>query len=138
MQRFSRCLIYFPVALLIAVFSAFVACGQEDVYQIQYSDVFGDLRRPMVEFPHDLHIEALEDIGCGACHHAPDPDTGALVYMEDEETSCIECHGADSQGDTPALREAFHGSCTVCHRRIRKTEGASAGPTTCGECHIPE
>ena len=44
-------------------------------------------------------------------------------------------HVAKEQEDVPALREAFHGSCTGCHRKMGKAEGMFKGPTTCGECH---
>lgn len=142
MRKISGILIYILAAASVGIFSVSTTLAQEEVYRIEYSDIFGALRRPVVEFPHEAHVETLENSECGACHHAPDPDTGKLVYMEDEEVSCVECHGADKQEDTPALREAFHGSCTVCHRRMRnrmrKSNTVATGPTTCGECHIPE
>jgi len=136
MHRIGSRFLSFLAVALAGIFSFSIGLAQEDVYDIAYTDILGGLRRPAVYFPHDMHMEALEDAGCGACHHAPDPDTGKLVYMEDEEVSCVECHGADALGDTPALREAFHGSCTVCHRKMKKTGTSAGGPTTCGECHI--
>jgi hypothetical protein len=124
-------------AVLLAMAGpGFPGAGDEEMMEIGHEDVFGRLKRPPVQFPHDLHMEALEDPGCGACHHAPDPDTGKLVYVEGEETGCIECHQAGKQDGTPALREAYHGSCNTCHRqRIRAR--MPSGPTTCGECHQP-
>ena len=105
--------------------------AQEDTYELAHEDVFGELQRPPVKFPHDVHMDALE---CGACHHEYDDDEGALVPVDDPDTGCVECHGAKKKGNQPALREAFHGSCTVCHRAMAK-KGEDSGPTTCGECH---
>jgi len=127
--------------LLGAIGAVFILAGlenpvasQEDSYEIGYQEIFGKLQRPPVTFPHDLHITSLDEEGCGVCHHAYDKSKGALVPAEGEETTCTECHGAKETGTTPALREAYHGSCTVCHRALIR-QGKGAGPTTCGECH---
>ena len=133
MKQLNR-LAVFAVILSLAP----LAMAQEDIYRLAYEDIFGKLRRPAVDFDHEGHSAALEDEGCGACHHAPDKDTGRLVYVEDEEVSCSECHGADPDGEAPALRQAFHGSCNQCHRKRVKTVNNFKGPTTCGECHVPE
>jgi Class III cytochrome C family len=110
------------------------AVAQEDTYELAHEDVFGKLQRPPVTFPHDIHMDGLE---CGACHHVYDEDEGALVPVDDPDTGCTECHGAHKEGDQPALREAYHGGCTACHReKARKSE--KTGPTTCGECHKKE
>lgn len=123
--------------MMCALGAVSLAKAQEDVYHLAYNEIFGNLRRPAIDFAHEDHVVALDEQGCGACHHAPDPDTGQLVYAEDEELSCIECHGAKKEGKTPGLREAFHTSCTGCHRRMGKTAKNFKGPTTCGECHTP-
>jgi hypothetical protein len=102
---------------------------------IQHDDIFGKRKRPPVAFDHDLHMAALEENGCGACHHSWDDAAGQLVYMEGEELNCIECHLAEKEDGIPALREAYHGNCTACHRKRIKTKQLPAGPTTCGECH---
>ena len=91
-------------------------------------------QRPTPDFDHTLHEEALEDAGCGVCHHVFDDTQKALVYSEGEEASCTECHLDKTDDDTLALREANHASCTVCHRDLKKNK-QTAGPTTCGECH---
>jgi hypothetical protein len=113
------------------------AMAQEETYRLEYKDIFGKLRRPGIDFNHEKHVVALDKQGCGACHHTPDPKTGQLVYIEGEETVCSDCHGAKPDDGTPALREAFHGSCNKCHRQMRKTYKDFKGPTTCGECHQP-
>lgn len=135
MPKMSTNLICFLAASLLVIFTTGTVSAQDEFYRIEYTDIFGDLRRPAVEFPHDAHMELLEDEGCGACHHAPDDDTGELVYVEDEEIGCVECHGAAQMESEPALREAFHESCTGCHRQTGKLDGTFTGPTTCGECH---
>jgi hypothetical protein len=126
------------ILILAAIGSMFLlvqmggwALAQEDTYDLAHEDVFGRLERPPVTFPHDLHMDALE---CGACHHEYDDEEGALVPVDDPDTGCAECHGARKEESRPALREAYHGQCTVCHRGMAK-KGEDTGPTTCGECH---
>lgn len=115
-----------------------LAMAQEETYRLEYRDIFGKLRRPAIDFAHETHVLALEEQGCGACHHAPDAKTGRLVYVEDEEVSCSECHGTQKENNTPALRQAFHRSCNLCHRQMGKATKGFKGPTTCGECHTPQ
>ncbi|MEW6078137.1 MAG: cytochrome c3 family protein [Thermodesulfobacteriota bacterium] len=80
-------------------------------------------------------MAALEENGCGVCHHSRDDASSQLVYIEGEELSCRECHLGKKKDGIPALREAYHGSCTACHRKRIKTKQLPSGPTTCGECH---
>jgi len=112
--------------------------AQEAEYTLAHEDVFGKLRRPPVEFSHDLHSESLESEGCMVCHHVPDEKSGRLVYVEGEEFSCKECHEQRQKDQSPALREAYHGNCTVCHRRLIKAGRTQSGPTTCGGCHVKQ
>ena len=115
-----------------------VSIAQEDEYQLAYPDASGKLRRPQVSFSHAIHADKLAEVGCGVCHHSPDSETGQLVYIEGEELSCSECHETRKQNHIAALREAFHGSCTACHRDLIKAEKRPSGPTTCGGCHKKE
>ncbi len=108
--------------------------AQEDTYVLEYTDVFGKLSRAPVDFDHETHMDALDEEGCGACHHVYDEDSGKLIDADGEETSCTDCHGAKKDGSTPSLREAFHGNCTGCHRTMAKHH-EKTGPVTCGECH---
>lgn len=110
--------------------------AQEADYDLAHEDIFGRLRRPHVGFSHEIHAAKLEDAGCGICHHVQDDKTGRLVYEAGEELSCKECHGRQKEDRKPALREAFHGSCTKCHRQFIKNNKPQTGPTTCGGCHI--
>ena len=121
-------------AILILGISVCRLSAQEDKDIIAHHDVFGELQRPPVEFSHDLHMDVLSDQGCGVCHHVYDEKAGKLVYEEGEESGCNTCHGLKKIGQMPALREAYHGSCTACHRQMHKDK-MKAGPITCGECH---
>ena len=113
-----------------------VSVAQEADYILAHQDIFGKLRRPSVNFSHDIHSETLESDGCGICHHVPDDQSGKLVYVEDEELGCKECHVQLKDNQIPALREAYHGNCTACHRRLIKDGQPQSGPTTCGGCHV--
>ena len=136
MQKRRFVVVIFVGLLLTAATSRTALMAQEDEYNLAYTDVFGKLRRPLVRFSHTIHSDNLSDAGCGICHHNPDNKTGKLVYIEGEELSCRECHDAQKENHKLALREAFHGSCTVCHRDMIKTDKPKTGPTTCGGCHI--
>jgi hypothetical protein len=122
-------------AVLLSAVAWQTSMAQEEEYILAHEDVFGDLRRPQVGFSHKNHAESLEDNGCGVCHHTPDDKTGQLVYLEGDERSCKDCHDLQKEDSTPALREAFHGSCTNCHRNQIKSDNHKSGPTTCGGCH---
>ncbi len=109
--------------------------AQEADYDLAHADIFGKLRRPQVSFAHDTHSDTLEEDGCGICHHVQDDQSVNLVYVEGEELGCKECHIQQKDDQIPALREAYHGSCTICHRRLIKNSTQKTGPTTCGGCH---
>jgi hypothetical protein len=96
--------------------------------------IFSNKQRPAPAFDHKLHEEAFDDGGCAACHHVLDEEKGKLVYVEEEADACIECHAAQAEEGLPAIREAYHESCTACHRQMIRSE-KKTGPTTCGQCH---
>lgn len=121
--------------LMICITICAGAMAQEAVYVLEHRAVYGKLRRPAVNFSHENHVAALTDGGCGLCHHEPEEQTGKLVYVEGEEMGCQECHLRQKDQGTPALREAYHGNCTGCHRRMIKQRNPKIGPTTCGGCH---
>jgi len=88
--------------ILILMTSLTNSIAQEAEYTLAHEDVFGKLRRPPVEFSHDIHSEALESEGCMVCHHVPDEKSGRLVYVEGEEFSCKECHEQRQKDQSPA------------------------------------
>ena len=135
-MRSARLMVLIITGLVfMGVLSLTVSIAQEDEYDLGHMDVFGSLRKPMVKFSHAVHSDSLVEEGCGVCHHSRDDKTGKLVYIEGEELSCKECHDAQKENHKPALREAFHGSCTDCHRDMIKSNRYDTGPTTCGGCH---
>lgn len=121
-----------------------VACGlwladarvgaQAERMVIEHPKIFGKLQRPPVHFPHEKHSEMYPN--CTECHHNYEYRSGVKTNVwAGEGQECSECHGAEQSGKKPALREAFHGSCTGCHRTLAR-EGKKHGPSTCGECHV--
>jgi hypothetical protein len=108
--------------------------AQQNEDMIEHKDIFGKLQRPPAAFSHDLHMSSFEDQSCGVCHHVLDESSGELVYREGEEFACTDCHEKAAKGRVPGLREAYHGSCTACHRSMLNNF-MNSGPTTCGQCH---
>jgi hypothetical protein len=92
------------------------------VVEIDWPATAGGRERPVVEFDHALHVDALETEDCVTCHVVGDdgfdPSLAATVGIE----------------DGGALMDAFHDSCTGCHVS-RSGAGKTSGPVTCGECH---
>ena len=73
-------------------------------------------------FTHDKHMEM--ESNCTKCHH----------YTKEGDTPpCSKCHGTAAQGPkkqiAPGLKDAYHGLCIGCHKKI-------SGPVECGECHM--
>ncbi len=125
-------LILFTVSMLFLYQSPLFATGNST--DNKTSNAAPTKKRPTPAFDHTLHEDALEEPGCGACHHILDETTNKLIYSEGDESNCSECHEQTAMDDTLALREANHASCTACHRDLKKSK-KPAGPTTCGECH---
>jgi hypothetical protein len=123
----------FAALIFVAAWISFPAAQQNDD-KIAHNEVFGKLQRPPAIFSHDLHMSAFDDQGCGVCHHVLDESSGELVYRQGEEVACTDCHGKQAKGRAPALREAYHGSCSACHRSM-VNNFMKSGPTTCGQCH---
>ncbi len=99
--------------------------------------MFQNLERPPVVVDHDRHTAALKPLGedCGACHHFLDEATRGLTWEEGTEQACSECHGENRPRGGPNLMDAFHDTCVACHTTFR-AEGLTAGPVTCGRCHV--
>ena len=125
-------IILFCLFLVVAWQSVSFAKNDETEKKSLY--IFTNKQRPTPSFDHTLHEEYFDDGGCAECHHVLDTKKGKLVYAEGEEAACIECHTAKKEKGSPGIREAYHESCTGCHRKAIKNK-KKAGPTTCGQCH---
>jgi hypothetical protein len=96
------------------------------------SEAAPDDSRAAAFFPHDRHMEVVDD--CKSCHHRY--ADGVNVIEEDEldggdAMRCRTCHNDETAIDG---REAFHRQCIRCHRSLEK-KGSPSGPRTCGTCH---
>lgn len=98
--------------------------GTPGVIFIDSCAAFGDLERPTVAFPHDLHTAALSSLDdvCGRCHGTVGEGKLSFKYLGTEK--------ADKQ----TLVNRYHDDCVGCHRDTAKA-GEKSGPVTCGECH---
>lgn len=85
---------------------------------------------------HARHMEAYPD-KCETCHHVWDEASQKLVYREDTEEACRNCHGEVAVDDTPSLADAVHRDCVGCHLE-RAGRAAEAGPVGCDGCHDPD
>ena len=75
-------------------------------------------KKGAVTFKHDTHKAQ----SCKTCHHKEkDGKIGV---------ACSECHKAKKENDVPKAKDAFHGTCKSCHKKMKK------GPTKCKECHV--
>ncbi len=101
----------FLVLLVVAAFfgTALVAVAADK----GPAEVKLEAKMGTVTFPHAAHQGFISD--CKTCHH-----TG-------EFTACVSCHDGSK---APKAKNAFHKSCTVCHKKEKK------GPTKCKECHV--
>ena len=118
-----RCCYQKSIFIIICLFCILLWCKdsftQEETYVMDHQEIFTEMKRPPVHFPHTLHEEALYEEGCGVCHHIFDEQKGRLSYEEGEEQECASCHGLKKEAAKPSLREAFHKNCTGCHRLWR-------------------
>lgn len=120
----------------LGVLLAAAACSGEDrepaprtiaapVVEMDWPEGFGEVERPLVEFQHRKHTEALGQEGCGACHPRDNQNRYRPVLARDTEPA-----------DRDGLIDAYHQSCIGCHQE-RLDRGAESGPVDCGGCHVP-
>ena len=96
----------------------------EDKRIIRFDSEFG-----LVNFFHHLHAE-LRTSSCETCHH---------TYEEvGEIRPCHECHKNELSmfDETPTIAKAFHVRCKGCHQYTTQVLFKTAGPVTCGLCHL--
>ncbi len=96
---------------------------RSDVIFIDMLKTHGVLERPGVEFPHDLHTQALKKMqkDCTACH-----------LMEKDRLSLKFQRIID--GSKTEIADIYHAKCIECHSQTAATNEKS-GPISCGECH---
>ncbi len=96
---------------------------RSDVIIIDSLKAYGILERPGVEFPHDLHTQAVQKMqkDCTACH-LPGKDRLSLKFERIKDGSKTE------------VADIYHAKCIECHKQIASINEKS-GPVTCGECH---
>jgi len=125
-----------PIGLLgaLSVCCSFaIGCGtseaaervaRPDVIALAEIAFFPELDRPSVQFPHDLHTDAMtkRNEDCTRCHVVRDDGYLSSTYKP------VEGAGKDDAMDL------YHESCIACHQEIAD-EGEKAGPVACGECH---
>ncbi len=121
---------YAKFLLIILVAAAFVplAFSQESVIALKHEEL-GIHERPIVEFNHEIHTAKID---CLQCHHDYD------AYYNNrggEGQACGNCHGGEGSIAPLALKEAFHAQCKACHN-FMSSQGKTAGPITCGGCHV--
>lgn len=82
----------------------------------------------------------LPETNCGACHHSYDAQQRELVWLPGQEQACSVCHAARAGGNaaaqvpgapplpptTPALKDAMHGTCVLCHTGMTYEARAAA------------
>jgi hypothetical protein len=85
---------------------------------------FGKPERPAVEFDHRVHVKALDQEGCGACH-----------YVDAEKKLLPRLRFKEQPADSGEWMEAYHGVCVNCHAE-RLSRKQPAGPDDCGDCHL--
>jgi hypothetical protein len=88
-----------------------------------------------VKFPHRLHQEKLGGMGsCAQCHHLGLPNRPT--------PSCAACHRdmllptTSFKPEAPSYKNAMHGQCLTCHRRLGLEAGCMTQPDCIGNCRF--
>jgi len=126
---FWAILIAFPFVLLATSLMA-----QSDMMILDSSRGLSGKKRPLVPFPHNLHVE--KGLSCKDCHHLYKKGENVLdesnLTEGNKEIRCSFCHGSKSRFN---LEQAYHGQCMGCHKKPLK-EQKKAPPRYCGGCHV--
>jgi len=127
--------------------------------EMNVMDVFGELERPKVVFPHDRHTSFLEKkrkegngkqseagYDCAVCHMSNDKGFSTKFKWSRDMDAAPSVGAAPNMGQTPDLNniknkdkkslvDMFHADCILCHRETA-VENQTQGPVTCGGCHV--
>lgn len=110
-----------------------------DLITIDTMKAFGELERPEVVFPHDLHTDALEKQkkDCVTCHLSgknfeviPDTLKAAVEGIDRMSPKFKRLKDIGKQD----VMDVYHTGCIECHTNML-TDGEKSGPVVCGECH---
>jgi hypothetical protein len=84
---------------------------------------------------HHRHNVARNE-KCEDCHHLYDEAATKLYYEKNTESSCRDCHRAETEDNRSSMRLASHRGCIKCHMETAKGgPGVATGPQSCGGCH---
>jgi hypothetical protein len=124
----------FSLVLSVLLFTGFPVYGSDKVSSqdaltaqwITIPDLFTDLERGPVKFPHDRHTDALDKKSCSTCHQTDPQESLSFSFPKNPNIQ-----------NRDALTNSYHDACIGCHQERRDLK-LSTGPDTCGECHIAE
>jgi hypothetical protein len=98
--------------------------ARSDLVSMDWVAIFGELERPPVQFPHDLHTQMMKERNedCTICHLVHDDGHLSSKYERLEDASEEE------------IRDLYHENCIACHKESASADAAD-GPVACGDCH---
>jgi len=101
--------------------------ARADIVTINGMNIFADLERPPVQFPHDKHTDALaaQAENCAKCHMLQEDGYLSPMFMRLENDGKQE------------VMDIYHEHCIACHEE-KAAENAATGPLSCGDCHRSE
>ena len=111
-------------------------------------------KKKVVKFDHRKHQEDYRQKypevfqnSCGECHHDQNNQPRKNLKAGMDVQKCIECHKIPEHVEGKKAKKlsdkekrqyhanALHENCKACHKKINKTTGKKAAPTTCKKCH---
>ena len=94
-----------------------------DVISIDSMAAFGDLEKPVVEFLHEKHTDALsrKNMDCTACH----PTRNDRIYPK---------FNRFEDRDRIEVMNVYHNGCIGCHGKMNVAK-EKTGPIECDDCH---
>ena len=103
---------------------ATISFAQPDILKIE--NKYTKRLKASVTLNHKKHADT---ISCSECHHE---------WKKEEKKPpqrCNECHKEKVEEKKAGLKNAYHTTCTGCHKTLT-AQGKKAGPTVkCAECH---
>ena len=120
----KRCYYLLLVMGFLAGGFATIAFAQPDILKIE--NKYTKRLKASVTLNHKKHADT---ISCSECHHE---------WKKEEKKPpqiCNECHKEKVEEKKVGLKNAYHNTCTGCHKKLT-AQGKNAGPTVkCVDCH---